>query len=275
MTTNNFSSEEDSVQMNQVDGIEMSDEQLQVSYRVKNLGYLITTRCNKLCKYCGLLIPDKADKEDTTYEEFYNSLVCTPAILKESGKTVVLTGGEPFLHPDIDKILKDCLEWYPNSKVLVITNGKLFPPHDHLLDELGERLHIRISEYPGWNDDIVTRYKDSSPNIIIPKYSKFFKPEMDMNISEEKARKRLKICGSSGAIRIYKDRAYYCCMGEAIERVHNVNMGVPVTKSWWDDMLKLEFWAGCAVCPIGRLGLGYTEGLYDKPSSCGHDKSII
>ena len=80
-----------------------------MEYPFRNIGYLITERCNKTCKHCGLLIPEIKNPEETTYKEFLQTILCTSIEVKRSVKIVILTGGEPLLHPTIVKFIIGCL----------------------------------------------------------------------------------------------------------------------------------------------------------------------
>jgi len=76
----------------------------------------LTTRCNLACPHCYYASPSSADLPTKV------AIGLIDELLAEGGESVVLSGGEPFLHPDIKAILR-----YAARKVHVdiLTNGTL------------------------------------------------------------------------------------------------------------------------------------------------------
>lgn len=82
----------------------------------------ITEKCNLRCRYCyGDFAPDKST--NLSYEE----ATCLFKALKERDvKTLELTGGEPTVNPDFDKILNEaCMQF---KMVTVMTNAVVLRP---------------------------------------------------------------------------------------------------------------------------------------------------
>lgn len=75
----------------------------------------ITTRCNLKCKYCYGEGTYSADLSKTTILEILH-------IFKEKAVfKIEIEGGEPFLHPDIFEIIRNCLEI--GLDFTILTNG--------------------------------------------------------------------------------------------------------------------------------------------------------
>lgn len=75
--------------------------------KVHELNYLFwecTLRCNLACRHCGSDCFVSSKDQDMPLEDFLKALDTIP---KQDRLTVVLTGGEPLLRPDIDKIGKE------------------------------------------------------------------------------------------------------------------------------------------------------------------------
>ena len=71
------------------------------------LNYLFwecTTRCNLHCRHCGSDCFVDSRNKDMPAEDFFAALDTIPAEARVKGFTVVLTGGEPLLRPDIEEI---------------------------------------------------------------------------------------------------------------------------------------------------------------------------
>lgn len=81
-----------------------------------NVGYICTTeRCNTICAHCLLdLGIDKKDSVSLSQVQEYIDII--------KPDVVVVSGGEPTLHPDIDKILKKCND----SHTILISNAMVF-----------------------------------------------------------------------------------------------------------------------------------------------------
>ena len=75
--------------------------------RVHELNYLFwecTTRCNLRCRHCGSDCSVQSREKDMPLEDFLRALDTIPAQHRPKDFTVVLTGGEPLLRPDIETV---------------------------------------------------------------------------------------------------------------------------------------------------------------------------
>ena len=72
--------------------------------RVHELNYLFwecTTRCHFHCRHCGSDCSVLSREKDMPLEDFLRALDTIPKTHRPKDFTVVLTGGEPLLRPDI------------------------------------------------------------------------------------------------------------------------------------------------------------------------------
>ena len=74
-------------------------------YVLESLHIEITMRCNERCIHCYL--PDKL-KDECSIISFDDFCVIINQFIQLGGKRVSISGGEPFTHPDIVKILEYC-----------------------------------------------------------------------------------------------------------------------------------------------------------------------
>lgn len=75
--------------------------------RVHELNYLFwecTARCNLSCRHCGSDCNIQGGSKDMPLEDFLRTLDTIPESHRPKGFTVVLTGGEPLLRPDIELV---------------------------------------------------------------------------------------------------------------------------------------------------------------------------
>ena len=107
---------------------------------IKELWFHITNRCNAECSHCLFSSsPDDADELSAddilkTAFEAYGS----------GSRLFVLTGGEPLVHPEIKRIVKELLS-YDGANVVMLTNAYLI---EKFLDDVKpdmDRFHIQIS----------------------------------------------------------------------------------------------------------------------------------
>ncbi|MBO4264185.1 MAG: TIGR04133 family radical SAM/SPASM protein [Bacteroidales bacterium] len=71
---------------------------------VHELSYLFwecTTRCNLHCRHCGSDCSVQSREKDMPLADFLQALDTVPAAQRPAGFTVILTGGEPLLRPDL------------------------------------------------------------------------------------------------------------------------------------------------------------------------------
>ena len=77
--------------------------------KVHELNYLFwecTSRCNLHCRHCGSDCNSVGKSQDMPLEDFLKALDTIPADYRPKGFTVVLTGGEPLLRPDIIQVCR-------------------------------------------------------------------------------------------------------------------------------------------------------------------------
>lgn len=109
----------------------------------------LTRHCNMKCKYCGNFSP-LAEKEFLDLDEYRADLKRLSELFQGEAKRIILQGGEPLLHPQINAILQATREFFPVGDILVITNGILIPSMEDTFWEICKEFHIKLTptEYP-------------------------------------------------------------------------------------------------------------------------------
>ena len=104
---------------------------------VHELNYLFwecTTRCNLHCRHCGSDCSVLSRERDMPLADFLGALDTIPAEHRPKGFTVILTGGEPLMGPDItqtgEEICKRGFGWG------IVSNGWFY----------NEKMHVRLME---------------------------------------------------------------------------------------------------------------------------------
>jgi len=136
-----------------------------------------TDICNINCKYCSRGIPFKKSNKSYFASEFIpwlNFLIQQDIIFEK----ITITGGEPFLHPDIFTFINELKNGYPNKIIRLVTN--FFWADEKIINKYAPKLknldNLVISKYPsiiekcGGNrefNQLVELLKLNCPNINI------------------------------------------------------------------------------------------------------------
>ena len=119
---------------------------------------VVTTRCTRNCDKCSAHIPDLKRHEDIPVRDLADDirtlLSCVDHIYD-----AYLMGGEPFLHPDMDEIIRTCAESKKVGHISVPTNGTVFPAAKVLAALREAKATVKISKYPSAVQPDVERLK--------------------------------------------------------------------------------------------------------------------
>jgi MoaA/NifB/PqqE/SkfB family radical SAM enzyme/SAM-dependent methyltransferase len=107
---------------------------------LNELWFHITSRCNLSCTHC--LFSSAPENGKTLCKD---TIMALAREAHQNGcRMFALTGGEPFVHPEIDDIITGLLS-LPGSHVAVLTNGMTVVPHIERLKPDPEFFHLQIS----------------------------------------------------------------------------------------------------------------------------------
>lgn len=112
-----------------------------------NLTFMITTFCSLKCKYCVAYMNSYKDS-DRRFFEYTRIAKDIDRIFTavDSVGSITVQGGEPFLHKDIDKIIKKLLE--KNFGIVIIATNGIFNIDENKLDALKDkRVNVAFSGY--------------------------------------------------------------------------------------------------------------------------------
>ena len=88
--------------------------------------FALNNACNARCGFCGFAL-DKLPRKDWQYVEREGALEAIDILYRQAVRYLVLTGGEPMLHPDLAEIVHRASAL--GMKVLLVTNAGLLKPH--------------------------------------------------------------------------------------------------------------------------------------------------
>ena len=210
------------------------------SRRLTQFEFEVTHSCNKNCPHCDHRI-STSDYELNSTD--YNYVIDRIGETKEI-ESVFLIGGEPLDHPNLDALILSIETDFPNAEIIIQTNGKLLPFYYHCTEP---KVKWLLSEYPGWNDQIIKDY-EGAPNVKIYRFNgMFWDITEDPNLSDADAQKARADC--LFLCRVIGRNLYDCCLSEGIERDFKTEpVHVPFTENWREDIRTIKTWRACKHC---------------------------
>jgi len=98
--------------------------------RIQSGGLEITERCNLNCLHCY-----KGDIKSPLEMKYEHISYFIDQFIKYGANEIVITGGEPLCHPDINKIIQDIAIKYSNIGFVITTNGTCSPKKSFVLTQ--------------------------------------------------------------------------------------------------------------------------------------------
>lgn len=119
---------------------------------MEHIGIRVTTYCNLNCKDCADLVPyQKSCHYDyNLLIEDISKVLSAVDFIQE----ILLGGGEIFLYPHMDAVLKYCIGQNKLGKVIIVTNGTMMPSETTLELLKNDKVTVRVS---GYGEDIVPK----------------------------------------------------------------------------------------------------------------------
>ena len=109
----------------------------------------LTDHCNLNCKGCGHFSP--LIKEGfAEVESFKKDIIRLSSVFNKQAEHIFLMGGEPLLHPNVSEFLKISREFFPETRLVLITNGLLLNKMNESFWQTCKEYDIEISvtKYP-------------------------------------------------------------------------------------------------------------------------------
>lgn len=231
------------------------DRKLNPRARIPNrhISIFLTTACNLNCFSCGALGMDPRPKvEHTQLGDIELFLGQMQEI--HPGSFIMLTGGEPTLYPDLQRVCELIREY--GFKPAMLTNGYKIVPVEWfdaiMIDYHGESNRLRIEV---WKDHL--NFSDLIWDMHDKRYHQDMLFAMNDNIT-----KGLRCPNLYEPLTLWKNVIYPCCNIMCLEWWHDDdsvtkglidagwtvdNEGFYITFDNWRETLPLEFYRMCAL----------------------------
>lgn len=129
------------------------DRKYHVGLELDNISIVVTDYCNLNCKNCMRMTKHMKDLKHLLYKDIIKSMH-EVSNLAGTVRAYNILGGEPFLYPDLEQIVKGIPGCDNVEMVDIVTNGKIFPSK-HMLNCLKSYgVRIIISDYGFYAQDV-------------------------------------------------------------------------------------------------------------------------
>nr|WP_288724034.1 radical SAM protein [uncultured Sellimonas sp.] len=126
------------------------------------LEVFITEKCTLRCRDCSHLIPRYENPKDYNIDEIIENLKNVFSLVDKISDLIIL-GGEPLLHKEIEKLLEFCYKEKKQNKITIISNGTVLPTDNLLKTMKRTGTRLRISNYGKYSihmNDIIKKCQE-------------------------------------------------------------------------------------------------------------------
>jgi len=106
------------------------------------VSYCVTTHCNLNCRYCEDFGARRNPALKTPLLPL-DDAKCLLGIIRQATDSLILTGGEPLLYPDLEALIAHARRKLRFRSLTLLTNGLLLPKHEGLLYHI-DRLVVSL-----------------------------------------------------------------------------------------------------------------------------------
>lgn len=252
---------------------------------LQNLTLMVTTHCSLKCKYCCSYMNSypKEKRSFFPYDQIARDIDAIFSTVDSIG-SITIQGGEPFLHPDIERIVAKLLEKRNFGIVSIATNGIFEIKEEKLKIFRDNRLNVAFSGYYGAlsEDKMKIFYKNvellkkhNVPVTVGVKMPEWAIPPTlwNRNYSEETIRKKKEACKMpERCLQIMNGRLYPCLYSVSLHGVGIADYKEDYVELSEDglsekllELMDKPFYSSCRHCggKGGNAGMAGEQGFYD------------
>lgn len=205
----------------------------------------ITDFCNLSCSYCSQGSPVQEERKWMSF----NDIKKIAEIMRPyEFSAIKISGGEPTLHLEFNKITSNLKKLFPAHKYVIATNGAKYLEYKELIDDVYNV--VDLSWYPGQNDEKIREIRGKYPTVLIKEKGE----DMLMNTEgmPNKEQKHLAYrCVYKKIYKIVQNRIYPCCnlFGETVRKGFPPEIvSVSIDKLWRENIKEIDLEPHCINC---------------------------
>lgn len=187
---------------------------------------MITNKCNLNCMFCDHFCPVIEKEWFLSLEEVTQYAY----IIKEKMpnlKTILIFGGEPFLHPQLFDICKILLDINPSIGITISTNGTAFNTFDfneiiNKIETIGCQIYMPIYPYKIENyQKYKQQFKSKKQKLgVLETRSAFFQTLIDPTGSQINSYQQCGRVKLPYEFHMYKNKIYACPIASCMEHLN-------------------------------------------------------
>ena len=224
--------------------------------------FAITERCTLNCEKCAAHIPQRKARSDISLDELSQDIQTMLACV-DHVDIVYFSGGETFLHPNLDQMIQLCADSGKVGSINILTNGTVIP-NAKMLNTLQEaHAAVRISKYAATLQPDVETLKELLKESGICYTHESGAAWSDMNGSDQlkkgSAKRRFSVCVNQlcalcyyGKLHLCGESAYLMREGQipdCEEDYINLRTIKPAEfRGQWRKLLKKRVISACSYC---------------------------
>ena len=228
-----------------------SESIFQNTTQTNTVNLAITTLCTMRCPLCTLDMPVLMQAKQAKHADVQD--IERDLKLMAPLRRVHLTGGEPTIHPDFERIVKHAKDWAGCVYLTIETNGARFDRYADLFDAMFDKVFITRYEAgsmydnsPG-NSDIIERAAKLLGDRLIQEpaavHSRAHEAGPIANPDDVEGEIVCSKAIKPGLPCSWFDGLLYsCCVTPGIDK----SVGIRVTKDWRQRIVQRA--RGCALC---------------------------
>lgn len=184
----------------------------------------IVEHCNLNCKSCAHFSPI-AKQSYINLEELEKMYKYLKPIFNKFFKSIHLMGGEPLLHPEINRIIKITRDYFPNTEIQIVTNGVKILEMPKEFFELCTKNNVMfyISQYPiniNYEKILETMKKYQIKVKISKKIDQFLCYRLDTSGSQNPVESYSKCEYAGYCIQLKNNKLFPCFQSAHIEHIN-------------------------------------------------------
>jgi organic radical activating enzyme len=205
--------------------------------RVLHFEVALTGHCNLNCQNCNHFSP-LSEEWFADLETFSRDIERLSNLFGKKAEWIHLLGGEPLLHPEVEKFFSVARSAFPNARIQLVTNGLLLSRKDDFFwrECFTHNIEISITVYPGMEKQFQTaRDKGASFGVMVTPYGVEIISDNDLKFIKTSFHFPMDLTGSQSCkesflqcpvlqwkcAQIYQGRLYHCARVAYIHLFNN------------------------------------------------------